>query len=98
MMQRNDNILAHLLDECYARLEAGESITACLQRYPEHASSLAPLLETVMGVVTLRAVPQRDPAVAARSRTRFMAAAQQMARAGLSSCGGSPGRGPCRPD
>jgi len=80
MKQQTDDILAQLLDECYERLEAGESLAACLQRYPEHASNLTPLLETIAGVVTLRPVPARDAAVVERSRAQFMAAVRQMSR------------------
>jgi hypothetical protein len=37
--------LSHALAECLDCLREGESISACLDRYPEHRSSLRPLLE-----------------------------------------------------
>ncbi len=33
-----------ILEHCLARLEAGESVDACLRDFPEHAETLAPLL------------------------------------------------------
>jgi hypothetical protein len=34
-----------ILDECIAALEQGETVEACLKRYPKHASRLRPLLQ-----------------------------------------------------
>lgn len=36
--------LSHALAECLDCLREGESINACLDRYPEHRESLRPLL------------------------------------------------------
>ncbi len=36
--------LDHILDQAIAHLQEGESIDACLARYPEHAEVLEPLL------------------------------------------------------
>jgi hypothetical protein len=35
----------HILDECIRALKAGDSIDACLQRYPQYADALRPLLK-----------------------------------------------------
>ena len=40
----SDSHLDNIVDECSERLAAGESVTDCLARYPEHADELAPLL------------------------------------------------------
>ncbi len=77
-MGSSDDILAALLDECYERLRAGESLSACLQRYPEHAQALAPLLETITQVSRLRPVPERPREMAAQTRAQFLANARRL--------------------
>jgi hypothetical protein len=79
MKQFSQDQLTQLLDECARRLIAGETVAACLARYPEAASELAPLLETITTVRKLRAVPTRPLEVAFENRARFMVAATQMA-------------------
>lgn len=44
---RRGKAIENILQRCLARVEAGESIAACLRDYPEHADELAPLLEVV---------------------------------------------------
>jgi hypothetical protein len=44
---RRGKAIENILQRCLARIEAGESIAACLRDYPEHADELAPLLEVV---------------------------------------------------
>ncbi len=44
---RRREAIENILQRCLARIEAGESIAACLHDYPEHADELAPLLEAV---------------------------------------------------
>ena len=40
------NEFDNILDECLGRLIDGESVGACLSRYPEYAAALEPLLRT----------------------------------------------------
>ncbi len=37
--------LSHALADCLEFLQEGESLEACLERYPEHRERLRPLLE-----------------------------------------------------
>jgi hypothetical protein len=57
-----------ILDECFERiLVDGETVARCLERYPEYAAELEPLLQTV--VITSQAVDvQPSPEFKARAR------------------------------
>jgi len=79
MKQLSQDQLSQILDECAGRLIAGETVAACLARYPEVAPELASLLETVATLRKLRAVPPRPTEVVLENRARFMAAATQAA-------------------
>src|SRR5438132_7775239 len=46
-----DDRLARALDECLARIAAGESVASCLASFPEIASDLEPLLVTARRAV-----------------------------------------------
>ncbi len=48
--------LSRMVDDCLARMAAGESIEACLARYPQRAAELAPLLVTATQLHSLAAV------------------------------------------
>lgn len=72
MKTRHDDLISALLAECSDMILAGASLAACLERYPEQASELEPLLSTIFSVHELTPVPPRLPAVAARGRTIFM--------------------------
>ena len=74
MTTSSDDILAGLLAECSDSILAGATIKACLDRHPQHATALEPLLTTLVDVHELRAVPVRSSAAAARTREQFMAA------------------------
>ena len=64
----SDNI-ERVLDECLARLKAGESIESCLMRYSERAGELRPLLETARMVLLVPAPrPRAVPAVDGKQR------------------------------
>jgi hypothetical protein len=78
MTTSSDDILAGLLAECSDLILAGATIQACLDRHPQHAAALEPLLTTLVDVHELRAVPSRPLAAAARTREQFMAAAVQL--------------------
>lgn len=65
---------ATVLDECLDRLKAGDSISACLQSYPEHAEELQPLLETAQFAQALRFTEPPRPEALARGRQRFLTA------------------------
>ena len=78
MTSSSDDILAGLLAECGDLILAGSSIEACLDRYPEHADELGPMLSTLMQVRELRPVPTRSAAAATQTRALFMAAAVRL--------------------
>lgn len=61
-----DSHFDNILDDCLARLTAGESIMDCLARYPEHADELAPLLR--MSQETARIAHTATPTDSARAR------------------------------
>jgi hypothetical protein len=68
-----------ILDECLERiLVGGETVTQCLERYPEYAAELEPLLQTA--VIASEAVDiQPSPEFKARARFQLRT---EMARAG----------------
>lgn len=78
MSDSQETILIELMAECADRVLAGGSTVACLERYPEHASALEPLLSAVLDVHRLRQVPARSAAVKAASRAKFLAGAQTL--------------------
>lgn len=63
-----------VLDVCLDRLRSGESVDACLARYPAHAERLAPLLQLAAGLQ-----PRPGPTMSAAGRraveTRLLARA-----------------------
>ncbi|MCX8126111.1 MAG: hypothetical protein N3E40_03065, partial [Dehalococcoidia bacterium] len=68
---RNKEKFDEILNECLEALEKGQSLEACLDRYPEHAQSLRPLLETALAarrVAKLRPRPEFKEAVRRRLR------------------------------
>ena len=60
MTSSSDDILTGLLAECGDLILAGASIETCLDRYPEHAVKLGPMLSTLVQVRELRPVPARS--------------------------------------
>ncbi|MFQ6058528.1 MAG: DUF5667 domain-containing protein [Anaerolineae bacterium] len=70
-----------LLAEALSRLEQGETVGACLARYPEHADRLAPLLRTA--AFSLQALayvePPSEAALAAGRRRLLRQVARQWA-------------------
>ncbi len=79
MTTSSDDILAGLLAECSDSILAGITVKACLDRHPQHATALEPLLTILVDVHELRAVPVRSSMPAARTREQFMAAAMRLA-------------------
>lgn len=69
---------ATVLDECLDRLKAGDSVAACLERYPEHANELKSLLETVQFTHALRFTEPPRPQALARGRQRFLTEAARL--------------------
>ncbi|MBL7119144.1 MAG: hypothetical protein ISS53_00505 [Dehalococcoidia bacterium] len=49
----------HILDQCIDRLLQGESLEQCLQRYPEQAAQLEPLLRVALAAQKASAVEPR---------------------------------------
>jgi hypothetical protein len=72
-----------ILDDCLARMAAGETVDACLREYPRQAAALRPLLDVA---VRLRVLPSLQPrADAVRAGQQRMLAAlreQRLARDG----------------
>jgi hypothetical protein len=64
--------IEHALEDCLTRLDAGESMDACLARYPELASELEPLLAASAGLGQLKDL-KVDPAFRTRTRTKLQA-------------------------
>ena len=56
----------NIVNDCLERMAAGETVTECLARYPEHAEELAPLLR--MGQVTMRVSRRVTPSDESRAR------------------------------
>lgn len=66
-----------VLDECLKRLLLGnETIEQCLQRFPQHAAELKPLLETVLATRQATAVRPR-PEFRKLARQRFNSAVRE---------------------
>jgi hypothetical protein len=71
------NELDNILDECLQRLIAGETIEACLSRYPDYAFTLEPLLRTAQG--TLKATDIRPrPEFRDRARYQYQTAIREL--------------------
>ncbi len=67
------------LDQCVSRLLAGESLDACLARYPEMREELRPLLE-VAAVLAETPASAPAPEAKARGRQRLMDALARQPR------------------
>lgn len=59
-----------ILNECIDRLLQGESLEQCLQRYPEQAAELKPLLQVALEAQEASAVEPR-PEFKAKAREQF---------------------------
>jgi hypothetical protein len=69
-----DKEFNNILDECLERIVlGGETLEQCLERYPEQAAELKPLLETVLAVKEASAVEPR-PEFKARASYQFRSA------------------------
>lgn len=68
------------LNDCVERLTNGESIQACLDRYPAYADELRPLLEVSASTVRAANELQPDPTAKQRNFQRFAQAASQVSR------------------
>lgn len=71
-----------LFTECLDRLQAGEPLDKILADYPSQVDDLRPLLEASWAAVTANAQPPAQVLASgmARSRTRFLQAAQQQVK------------------
>lgn len=65
----------NILEECLERLVKGETLEQCLQRYPEQAAQLEPLLQTAQAVRKASAILPRSE-FKARARYEFRSALQ----------------------
>jgi hypothetical protein len=76
---RTNKEFDNILDECLERLlVGGETIEQCLERYPEQAAQLKPLLETALAVKETSAVQPRAE-FKARARYQFRSALREAA-------------------
>lgn len=73
----NEKRLAGILNRCLEEIAAGETVTACLARYPEHAAELAPLLAMAGELGTLNQYRVSD---AARLRAKAQLRRAEAAR------------------
>ena len=73
-----DSEFENILDECLERLVQGETLEQCLQRYPEQAAQLEPLLQTAQAVRKASAILPRSE-FKARARYEFHSALQAKA-------------------
>jgi hypothetical protein len=80
MTPRKDDALNAQFAECADMLVSGASVAACLERFPEHAAQLEPMLLSITRVRGLCAVPARSAGVAAASRASFMAETARVQR------------------
>jgi len=64
---------ASTLDDCIERLARGETLQACLSRYPEQAVELEPYLRTATRIETSAKQIHPSPAFKARGRARLTA-------------------------
>jgi uncharacterized membrane protein YgcG len=71
-----DSELEINLIDCLGRLDDGEPIDRILARYPDHAASLRPLLETATALADLRRAPRETARIA--SRRAFLAQAHEL--------------------
>ncbi len=72
------------LEESIALLRSGSSVEACLQRFPQYAGELRPLLETAAAISEVR-LPSPSPDAMRRSRERMLQEAdRQFARQAVS--------------
>ena len=63
----NDRELTRILSTCLEEIAAGDTLAACLARYPEQAGALAPMLAAA---VELQALRSHDLSVPARLRAK----------------------------
>ena len=80
MRLREDYQLTAQFAECVDMIVSGASVTACLERFPEQAVQLEPLLASLVGVRTLAAPPSRSVEAAIPARAAFMAEANRVRR------------------
>ena len=78
---RNQADLPAFFEECVEALARGESLEACLRRYPDHADELRPLLTLVMQARAVATVQPRPLTAAAQNKSAFLelAAERRMA-------------------
>lgn len=77
MMTAKQRDFDTILDDCLARVRAGESLETCLADYPDLASQLRPLLVTAAGLQSLGAPVARSEAFAT-GRQRMLDAVEVM--------------------
>ena len=75
MMKNNE--FEDILDDCLERLTKGETLEHCLQRYPEQAAQLEPLLRITQEVKRASAISPRAE-FKARARYEFRSAVQSV--------------------
>ena len=76
MLNRKDNQIDNILDDCLERiLVRGESVEECLAHYRQYADELNPLLQTAVATRKALTIEPR-PDFRARARYQFHSALQ----------------------
>jgi hypothetical protein len=68
-----------VVEECIARMRAGASLESCLERYPQYAKDLQPILRTARSLQALKVPQERLESVQAGRERLFAAYAQKTA-------------------
>jgi hypothetical protein len=69
-----------ILDESLSRLKQEKGVEACLQRYPQYAARLEPLLRAALKVEDLREIEPPSAGAKASGRERFLREAARLRR------------------
>ena len=68
------------LNDCVERITNGESVQACLNRYPDYAEELRPLLDVSVSTIRAAESVQPDPTARQRNFQRFSQAVSEAGR------------------
>ncbi len=70
---------SQIVDECIAQMRAGASLESCLERYPQFAEDLRPVLQTVRNLQALKFPQERSASVQAGRQRLLNAYAKKAA-------------------
>lgn len=78
-MDKSEQRLTDVLDECLRLVAEGATVEVCLSRYPEHVDELRQLLELAVAVRRVP-IPTANPEAAAAGKQRMLQALAEKAR------------------